>query len=434
MQKKFHIGDINKFRQKLVSFLRDYDTFSLLDSNQIRDSKSIAGKPDYHRYDLLAGIGVKQIINANAGNAISQLQKQWENNPCWLFGYFSYELKSETEPVSSSHTEQFGLPDLFYFEPEIIISLIGNEITIESHTAQSPEEIYNFIINSEIITTTSVQPVMLKPAFDREDYINKVKLLIDHIIEGDVYEVNLCQQFFAEDTEIEPFTLFQRLCEVSPQPFSAFMRIERNVFVLSASMERYLYKEGQKVVSQPIKGTVRRGKDPEEDAALANQLLHDEKERAENVMIVDLVRNDLSRSAIPGTVKVEELFGIYPFPQVFHMISTISAELLPEKNGFDAIRRSFPMGSMTGAPKIMAMELIEKYESSRRGVYSGALGYFTPKGNFDLSVVIRTMIYNAARQHLSIHAGSAITYDSIPEKEYDECLLKISGWKKILGE
>lgn len=197
-------------------------------------------------------------------------------------------------------------------------------------------------------------------------------------------------------------------------------------------MERFLKKEGNKLISQPIKGTIRRGSEPTEDQALAEQLQNDPKERAENVMIVDLVRNDLARSSTPGSVQVEELFGIYPFPIVHQMTSTVSSRLRTECSGLDALKAAFPMGSMTGAPKIMSMQLIDRYELTRRGIYSGAIGYFTPEGNFDFNVVIRTLVYDASRQYASLQVGSAITYDSIPEKEYEECFVKIKGWIEAL--
>jgi para-aminobenzoate synthetase component I len=185
-----------------------------------------------------------------------------------------------------------------------------------------------------------------------------------------------------------------------------------------------LKKEGNRLISQPIKGTIRRGENEAEDQLLRQQLRNDEKELAENMMIVDLVRNDLARSARTGSVKVEEMFGIYAFRQVHQMISTVTAQLKEAIPFTEAIRQAFPMGSMTGAPKIRAMELIDQYEQSRRGLFSGAVGYITPEGDFDFNVVIRSILYNAANHYLSFHVGSAITYDSVPEKEYEECLLK----------
>jgi para-aminobenzoate synthetase component 1 len=215
-------------------------------------------------------------------------------------------------------------------------------------------------------------------------------------------------------------------------PFSALLKVE-NKYVLCASPERFLKKTGQTLISQPIKGTIRRGNSPEEDQTNYQILKNSEKEIAENMMIVDLVRNDLARSAVVGSTRVAEFFGIYPFRQVFQMISTIEAELSPNVSPQKAIANAFPMGSMTGAPKIRAMELIDRYENSRRGVFSGAIGYFSPQGDFDFNVVIRSLFYDASKQKLSFQVGSAITYDAQAETEYQECLLKAQAIRQVLA-
>jgi para-aminobenzoate synthetase component I len=235
--------------------------------------------------------------------------------------------------------------------------------------------------------------------------------------------VNLCQEFFAENTLLDPLAVFERLNALAEAPFSAFLRWQRR-YLLSASPERFLKKTGRRVVSQPIKGTRRRGKNAEEDEHIRRELAASEKDRAENVMIVDLVRNDLSRHCLPGSVRADELFGIYTFPTVHQMISTVSGALPPGADGLRLLRDAFPMGSMTGAPKVMAMQLIEQYERSRRGLYSGALGYFDPDGDFDFNVVIRSVLYNAESGYVSASVGGAIVYDSDPEQEYEECMLK----------
>jgi len=243
--------------------------------------------------------------------------------------------------------------------------------------------------------------------------------------------MNFCQEFFAEGVRIDPLSMFDRLNQHSKAPFSAYYRL-RDRYLLCASPERFLKKEGAKIISQPIKGTIRRGGDPKEDLGLKNQLASSEKDRSENVMIVDLVRNDLGRSCKAGSVEVEELFGIYGFNQVWQMISTVKGELEEGEDGIDAIRRAFPMGSMTGAPKVRSMQLIEEYEQSKRGLYSGAVGYIRPDGDFDFNVVIRSLLYNAADQYLSFQVGGAIVFDSVAEKEYEECLLKAKGILDVL--
>src|SRR5690606_8474955 len=191
-------------------------------------------------------------------------------------------------------------------------------------------------------------------------------------------------------------------------------------------------KEGHKIISQPIKGTMRRGSNESEDNVLKDQLYHSEKERAENMMIVDLVRNDLARSAIPGSVKVDELFGIYTYPKVHQMVSTVSANAGSDVAFSEIIRNAFPMGSMTGAPKVSAMKLIEQFESSRRGLFSGAAGYITPNGDFDFNVVIRSILYEQKTKKISFQVGSAITYDAVPDQEYQECQLKAEAMRQVL--
>ena len=455
MGELFKIQDIKVFRENLVSFLENESIFCLLDSNDYYSEKDKTQHPYYHDYDMLCSFGARQMIKCSGDKAFEELEKFKAQNPNdWLFGYFSYDLKNEIEKLSSENADYLGFEDMFFFVPETVITLKGNIATVYGKTNAVKEvlsDIINFPSESHAVDseasplkssmaepqspfqeTLSARAISLKNRIEKEYYLETVEKLRQHIIEGDVYEVSFCQEFYGEEAEINPFQIYRNLCEISPQPFGAFIKIDNN-FIMCASMERYLKKSGNKLISQPIKGTIRRGESENEDELLKTTLLNDEKERAENVMIVDLVRNDLSRVCAPGSVKVEELFGIYDFPGVFQMISTVTGELLLDKTGLDAIKASFPMGSMTGAPKIMAMSIIEQYEKTKRGVYSGAIGYFSPDGDFDFNVVIRTLLYNASKKYLSLHVGSAITYDSIPEREYEECFVKINTILKVLG-
>ncbi|MCB0641386.1 MAG: anthranilate synthase component I family protein, partial [Phaeodactylibacter sp.] len=259
--------------------------------------------------------------------------------------------------------------------------------------------------------------------FSKPEYLQQVQRIKEHILEGDLYELNFCQEFFTEGVACDPLALFHQLNQAAKTPFAAYYKV-RNRHLLCASPERFLKKTGDRVVSQPIKGTIQRGSTPATDAAFKAQLQASEKDRAENVMIVDLVRNDLAKTCLPGSVQVDDLFGIYPFETVFQMISTISGRNKPGTSPIEVLRQAFPMGSMTGAPKVKSMELIEALERSQRGLYSGALGYISPEGDFDFNVVIRSLLYNAATEYLAFQVGGAIVYDSIPEQEYEECLLK----------
>jgi para-aminobenzoate synthetase component 1 len=276
-------------------------------------------------------------------------------------------------------------------------------------------------------------PINFTPRFTREEYLSTVDALRRHILRGDCYEINFCQEFFAQPVSIDPYATWQALSQASPNPFSAFYRLDHR-YLLCASPERFLKKTGDTLFSQPIKGTAPRRQDGLADRRRQQELYHSAKDRAENVMVVDLVRNDLSRICRPGSVRVSELFGIYAFPQVYQMISTITGTLLPGLDWTDALRHCFPMGSMTGAPKHRVTQLIARYERSRRGLFSGAVGYITPEGDFDWNVVIRSLLYNQQSGYLSYQVGSGITWYSDPEAEYEECLVKAEGIRKALGQ
>ena len=273
-------------------------------------------------------------------------------------------------------------------------------------------------------------PLVLQSGFTREEYLATVQALRRHILRGDCYEINFCQEFFAYPASIDPLTTWWSLSQASPNPFAAFYKLEDS-YLLCASPERYLKRLGDTLISQPIKGTSPRNQGSEaQDKADRDELYNSSKDRSENVMVVDLVRNDLSKICLPGSVRVEELYGIYSFPQVHQMISTIKGELPPGTHWIEAVRATFPMGSMTGAPKKRVVELIGQYERTFRGIFSGAVGYVTPDGDFDFNVVIRSILYNQQEHYLSYQVGSGITFYSDAEKEYEECLWKAEGIKK----
>ena len=255
--------------------------------------------------------------------------------------------------------------------------------------------------------------------------------MLGHIQRGDIYEANFCQEFYSENCRINPLETFNKLNNISKPPFATFLKIE-DKYLMSATPERYIKKDGCKVISQPIKGTEKRSDNKKEDQQLALELSNDEKERSENIMIVDLVRNDLSHTAKRGTVKVEELCKVYTFMQVHQMISTITSEVDEDISPIEILKTTFPMGSMTGAPKISAMKIIEELEETKRGLYSGSVGYFKQNGDFDFNVIIRSILYNATKQYISYSVGSAITVKSNPLKEYEECLVKAKAMRQVL--
>ncbi|RDV16353.1 anthranilate synthase component I family protein [Pontibacter diazotrophicus] len=385
----------------------------------------------HHGFEHLLAVSSGAPLPLLEEDAFNSLRQELQQEHPLLCGFLTYDLKNQVEKLQSQNIDNIGFPLLHFFSPTLYLYFKQDGINIysvEDNIATT---------KASIIATPAPFPVApmnveVKQRLAKRQYTNDVERIRQHILEGEVYELNYCIEFYAENTVLQPLPLYLALNEASPTPFSGYLKCQ-DKYLLCASPERFLKKESQKLISQPIKGTIRRGATPQEDAALQYQLRHDEKELAENMMIVDLVRNDLSHSCATGTVQVEEMFGIYGFRQVSQMISSIVGELRPDKDLVDALKGAFPMGSMTGAPKISALQRIEELEVTRRGLYSGAYGYIKPNNDCDFNVVIRSIQYNASQQYLSFMVGSAITYDSDPEQEYAECLLKAQAILKVLG-
>ena len=415
---------------KVLSWSTQFSTFCFLDNHQY-PSKN-------HSVECLLAAGVKRSIRLQSGTALQQLQEFIDEKKSWLFGHLGYELKNEIEQLSSANTDNIKFPDLYFFEPEVLIRLSEKEIYIE---ANDPAAIFKALNEMEVnsVSSSAPQNIVIQSRLSQDEYVSTIKELKKHILRGDCYEINFCQEFFATDAVINPIAVYNKLSVVSPNPFSALYRLD-DQWLICASPERYLKKEGNKLISQPIKGTsVRVNDSSEKDEISRKELLYSTKDRSENVMVVDLVRNDLAKVCEEGSVKVDELYGIYSFPQVHQMISTVSGNLKPGISFSEIIRATFPMGSMTGAPKKRVMELIEEYEQIKRGIFSGAVGYINPdsdlpagEAGFDFNVVIRSILYNAATNYISFPAGSGITFYSDPEKEWEECLMKAEAMKKVL--
>jgi len=395
-----------------------------LDSNLHRDQ--------YSSFDACLAVGASQELND-----LDELQTFVEQEQDWLFGYFSYDFKNELEDLSSNNFDALGFPVLQFFQPNKIIIVDDGQLYFRYLDAIANEIDSDY---AEIIKYQSTDPpkkgagpIKIKMRIHKDAYFEKANQFLEHIHRGDIYEANFCQEFFVEDISIDPWETYNRLNAISEPPFAAFVKLDDR-YLMCASLERYIKKMDQKVISQPIKGTAARGKDEFEDEKIKKGLSQDKKERSENIMITDLVRNDLSKSALKGSVKVEELCKPYTFKQVHQLISTIVSKVSSDKNPLELIKETFPMGSMTGAPKISAMNIIEQLEETKRGLYSGAVGYFAPNGDFDFNVVIRSILYNATKNYVSFSVGSAITAKSDPEKEYQECLLKAKAMRTVLEE
>lgn len=379
----------------------------------------------YSLFDYLIGFGSTKI----EGTDVFSEQRKPEE---WKFGYFGYDLKNQIERLKSENADTVQMEESFFFYPDFVVGSKNGSVFISGFNTKEEANAYFLEIAAQKIAKEKTNALTPQATISREKYIEKINNLKQHIKRGDIYEVNFCMEFRAEKVETDPYELYSKLNDLSPMPFSAFVK-NKNQYVICASPERFLAKRKDKIISQPIKGTARRGENEREDEAIKIQLRNDKKEQSENVMIVDLVRNDLSKTAQKGSVVAEELFGIKTFRQLHQMVSTVVSRKKDTIDNLTVIKTCFPMGSMTGAPKVRAMQLIEKYEETKRGVYSGAIGYFDPNGDFDFNVVIRSILYNQENKVLSFMVGSAITINADAEKEYDECLLKAKAMMQILA-
>ena len=377
-------------------------------------------------FDRLLGVAADAPDAPRTLDELRAWQQQAGSAP--RLGFLTYDIKNEIEDLHSRNASGLAWPALHFFAPQTWLIWRPDSVELHGQTAG--------VLEAILATETPDLPPPAVPAFvprmPKADYMQAVEAVREDILNGEVYELNLCQEFYAEGVQLDPVDVFLRLNAASPAPFAGFFR-HHGHYLICASPERFLSRRAATIVSQPIKGTIRRGATPAEDEQQRQTLLYDEKERAENLMIVDLVRNDLARVAETGTVQVPELFSLYPFRHVWQMISTVQAQLRPSVDLVDLLRATFPMGSMTGAPKIRAMQLIEHYEHTRRGLYSGSIGYAWPNGNFEFNVVIRSLQYRPDTGYLSFQVGSAITHDSVPAREYEECLLKARAILDVLG-
>jgi para-aminobenzoate synthetase component I len=426
----FNIYGIDNLGARITLLIEPYQTGCFFSSHH---KVYPSHKNSFSSYDYMAAFGTIDECNSVYNHTLPDFDTKLAKGDSWYFGFFSYDFKNRIEQLNSNNIDFHFWPDFYFFKPEVIILVKKGTMQILAHLSsnKAPKDVWNDLISLDPANNKygPQQPVKMVPRMSKVEYLSKVQKIKQHILRGDIYETNFCQEFYSYG-KFDPYQGFLKLCHVSPSPFSCLFRLKEK-YLLSASPERFLKKEGKTIISQPIKGTTRRSENTHEDNLLKQKLQNNKKERAENIMIVDLVRNDLSKVALKGSVNVDELCGIYSFKHVSHLISTISA--ITHETSFDKIiRATFPMGSMTGAPKIKAMRLAEKYESTKRGLYSGAVGYISPDMDFDFNVVIRSLQYNAENNYLSYMVGGAITSLSDPENEYEECLIKANAIKDTL--
>lgn len=424
---KFQVKNISQFKKQLLLWAQQFEVAVWLDSNNYNQK--------YSNFDAMLAVDAVSKIEFSYKNAFSQLKKYQSEVKDYIFGYLGYDLKNDVENLTSANFDGLHFPDLFFFQPKKLFFIKGNSVEIK-YISEYENEIETDLqkINQPKGKRQKAKfnnKLKIKLRIHKDDYYKKLNTILNHIKRGDIYEANFCQEFYSENSVIDPVTIYQNLNEISKAPFATFLKLN-DKFLLSASPERYLKKDGENLISQPIKGTEKRATTKSADEKLIKELEQNPKERAENIMIVDLVRNDFSRFAVKGSVKVAELCKVYTFEQVHHLISTVFCTVKNELHPVDILKNTFPMGSMTGAPKISAMKIIETLEETKRGLYSGAVGYFTPNGDFDFNVTIRSILYNATKKYVSYSVGGAITSQSIPEKEYEECLLKAKAMKEVL--
>ena len=421
----FKLTDEALFKRKALQWASQFSTVCLLDSNGYQLDK-------YSSLDWILAVDALDFISKEI-DSFNALQNFIDAAKQKVFGYLSYDLKNQVEHLTSKNPDYIAFPIIFFFRPRYILEVRAGKVIFNRNYPEA-FDLYERIMKVEgkIAESQAERDIVLAARTPKEKYISCVENIKEQIRLGDFYEINYCCEFYNDKASIDPIEVFSKLNDRARAPFSSFLKLG-DKYLLCASPERFMKKTGTQIISQPIKGTIRKGSTESENKELLAQLLASEKERAENVMIVDLVRNDLAKSAVIGSVKVEELFGLYQFPTVNQMISTVSAQVKSGINTVDIVKNAFPMGSMTGAPKVEVMKNIEEYEDQKRGLYSGSVGYFNPDGDFDLNVVIRSIFYNATAGHLSIQVGGAITYDADPQAEYEEILLKAKGMMEALN-
>ena len=362
---------------------------------------------------------IEQFLSNNSGN--------------YIFTALSFDLKNDLLGLSSRHIDHQNFPLISLWVPKNVVRLTseGHEF-LKGNKSSESMAFLDWLVEMETNENYHTYAINLKARTSRENYFANISKIKVHLQRGDIYEMNYCQEFFAENVSISnPIDLYFKLNHFTKAPFSSYLQLNHHL-LFCTSPERFIQKKGTHLLSQPIKGTAKRGKDEREDNELVDSLRNDPKEKSENIMIVDLVRNDLSKIATKGSVLVDELCEIYTFPAIHQMISTISCEL--KTSQFTEILQAlFPMGSMTGAPKKRALELIDQFEDFNRGLYSGSIGYIDPKGDFDFNVIIRSLIYNKENKRLSCGVGSAITISSDAEKEFEECMVKIEKIRNVIA-
>ena len=422
----YNVNNISIFKNILLEESKMVDYISILDSNS---NFSKLNLPEcYIKYDLIAGVDALHVLDSNC-DSFNHLQNFHDKYQDWMFGYLSYDLKNNLEKLTSKNSDGIKASLLSFFVPRYVLILNGNSLQIKTY--EDRQNCTKFLSDKFIVSDKSKGSLDIKQRDSKDVYIKKIEEIKTHIQRGDIYEMNYCQEFFADNAVINPSLVFNHLNKISNSPFASFLKLN-HIYLMCSSPERFIKKIDNKIISQPIKGTRKRGCNAIEDAKLFQELKTSAKDISENIMITDLVRNDLSITAVKDSVNVTELCEVYTFERIHQMITTITSDVSDDTNFSQILKSVFPMGSMTGAPKLKAMKLIEEFESFKRGIFSGANGYITPDGNFDFNVILRAILYNEKRKYLTVGVGGAITIKSDPLEEYEECIVKVKPIFEVL--
>lgn len=419
----FTVYNRELFKRKMLNWVCRFSIFCFLDNSGFEGPDAFRNLVAVKRSD-----NGSQIILHSGEQPFDALYRFQQENKQWLFGHLSYELNTELADKKSFQVE---FPQGFFFVPDILLELHDDVVTILIGDEEGKCLIEQIEACEGIEDGLNLSPP-IESVYSRETYLDKLQQIQAHIRRGDCYELNFCQEFFGK-AYFNPAELYFTLNKISPNPFSAFYRFNEQ-YCMCASPERFISKSTDVIVSQPIKGTAPRFKEKHLDEMSKSTLEKSHKDKSENVMVVDMVRNDLSRVCVAGSVEVPSLFSVKSFKGVHQMISTVMGRLCEDKTFADVLKVCFPMGSMTGAPKKRVMELTNIYELSGRGLYSGCIGYITPDEDMDFNVVIRSLLYDDKKGLFSFHAGGGITHYSDPEKEYEESLLKTKAIRRVMGE
>lgn len=412
---------LREVKDELLAWAAGFDYVCFLDSCETETDR-------YGKYEFILAVADQDAEVCHSWEALREKVEPGYDR--WWFGSLTYEARTSLEPrLKSKNPPRIDFPEVCFFQAETVFFQRKGSTEIEALPSFAA-----YLAEGRSLPAPVVElKTGLKSDFTQAEYVATVETIRQHIYQGDCYEINLSQNFHAIADIPSPASLWRQLTDVSPTPFAAYAKFGE-VHLMGASPERFLQLNGDRLLTQPIKGTAPRAADPVEDGQLLAQLRASHKDQAENVMIVDLSRNDLYRSSVVDGVSVPHLYEVQSFAKVHHLVSSVVAEKDASVSPLQAVAYAFPPGSMTGAPKVRSCELIDDYERHARGMYAGSVGYIAPGGDFDLNVVIRSMVYHAGNGVLTYQTGGAITWDSDPESEYEETLVKARAIEEVLNQ